>query len=261
MTTSSSQPSRLSDAQLVELIELTKGADSVELKLTAPDSERGATMTALGMDPLEAQIRQVYFFDTPDLRLNQDGLVVRARRVQGRGDDSVVKLRPVIPAELPKDIRKSKNMVVEVDAMPGGFVCSASMKAALPPTSSVKAVAAGEQPIRKLFTKEQRAFFSAHAPVLGLDELSILGPITVFKLKFAPPELSRRMVAELWFYPDGARILELSAKSVPSEAFQAATELRAFLFKRGVNVEGEQQTKTSTALKYFAEKLETPSPA
>src|SRR4029450_3375330 len=92
MATSSTPPGRLTDAQLVELIELTKGADSVELKLTAPDSARGATMTALGMDPLEAQIRQVYFFDTPDLRLNHDGLVVRARRVQGRGDDSVVKL-------------------------------------------------------------------------------------------------------------------------------------------------------------------------
>ena len=49
------------------------------------------------MDPLDAQIRQVFFFDTPDLALNQAGVVVRARRVQGKGDDSVVKLRPVVP--------------------------------------------------------------------------------------------------------------------------------------------------------------------
>ena len=78
---------------------------------------------ALGLDPLDAQLRMVYFFDTPALDLNKAGVVVRARRVQGRGDDSVVKLRPVVPHELPAKVRKSPNMVVEVDAMPGGYVC------------------------------------------------------------------------------------------------------------------------------------------
>jgi hypothetical protein len=36
------------------------------------------------MAPLEGQRRQVYVFDTPDLTLNQHGVVVRARRVQRR---------------------------------------------------------------------------------------------------------------------------------------------------------------------------------
>ena len=91
---------RLTDAQLEEMLALTSHADSVELKLTVPDSERRSTVTGLGMDPLEAQIRQVFFFDTPDLALNKQGVVVRARRVQGRGDDTVVKLRPIVPGEL-----------------------------------------------------------------------------------------------------------------------------------------------------------------
>ena len=84
---------------------------------------------ALGIDPLQAQIRQVVFFDTPELTLNQAGVVVRARRVQDKGDDSVVKLRPVVPNELPAELRRSAAFGVEVDAMPGGFVCSGSMKA------------------------------------------------------------------------------------------------------------------------------------
>ncbi len=249
----------LSDDELVDLTELIKGADSVELKLTVPDSERRATVVGLGMDPLEAQIRQVYFFDTPDLVLNQHGLVVRARRVQGRGDDSVVKLRPVVPAELPKDVRNSKNMVVEVDAMPGGFVCSATMKAALG-TTDVKQVSASARAIRKLYSKEQRAFFSTHAPSgTELDDLSMLGPITVFKLKMAPVEFGRRLVAELWFYPDGSRILELSTKCLPGETFQVAADVRTFLYKRGIDLSGEQQTKTKTALEYFAGHLDVPA--
>ena len=76
---------------------LIKDADSVELKLSVPEADQRATVAALELDPLDAQIRQVYFFDTPNLALNKSGLVVRARRVQGKGDDSVVKLRPVVP--------------------------------------------------------------------------------------------------------------------------------------------------------------------
>ena len=67
-------------------------------------------MTALGLDPLEAQIRQVFFFDTPDLALDGQGVVVRARRIQGKGGDSIVKLRPVVPAELPEELRRSARL-------------------------------------------------------------------------------------------------------------------------------------------------------
>jgi hypothetical protein len=255
MPVTSRQPKRLSDDDLQRLLTLLRGADSTELKLTVPDSEQRSAVAALGMDPLDAQIRQVYFFDTPDLALNRQGLVVRARRVQQRDDDSVVKLRPVVPDELPGGLRKSKDLVVEVDAMPGGYVCSASMKGA-PGTDGVKAVAAGDRPIRKLFSKEQQAFFTTHAPEgIGLDDLSILGPINLMKLKFSPRGYRRRLVAELWLYPDGARILELSTKCAPTEAFGVAAESRAFLEKQGVDLSGEQQTKTSTALGFFSRNL------
>jgi hypothetical protein len=255
MPAATRQPRRLTDAQLQEVLALTRRADSVELKLTVPDSERRSTVTALGMDPLDAQIRQVYFFDTPELALNTHGVVVRARRVQGRGDDTVVKLRPIVPGELPPSLRSSKNMVVEVDAMPGGYVCSASLKGALA-SPQVRQVAAGDRAIRKLYSKEQRAFYAAHAPEgVGLDDLSVLGPITVLKLKFSPAGYGRRLVAELWFYPDGTRILELSTKCAPGEGFHVDSETRAFVAEKGVDLYGEQQTKTKTALEYFSRTL------
>ena len=94
--------------QLEELLRLIKGADSVELKLTVPESAHSSTARALGMDPLEAEIRQVYFFDTPDLALNERGVVVRGRRVQRKGDDTVVKLRPVVPTELPQNLESRR---------------------------------------------------------------------------------------------------------------------------------------------------------
>jgi hypothetical protein len=59
----------------------------------------------------------------------------------------------------------------------------------------------------------------------------------------------------LWLYPDGSRILELSTKCAPDEAFDVAVRTRAYLSERGVNLSGEQQTKTRTALEYFSAQL------
>ena len=45
----------LSDQQLAEFLELTRAADSVELKLTVPLSDRSRAGAALGVDPLDAR--------------------------------------------------------------------------------------------------------------------------------------------------------------------------------------------------------------
>jgi hypothetical protein len=240
------------DDDLVRLTGLIKGADSVELKLTVSEGQQRSTVVALGMDPLDSQMRQVYFFDTPDLDLDAQGLVVRARRIQGKGGDTVVKLRPVVPDELPAELRKSGAFRVEVDALPGGFVCSGTLKGNADP-AAVLATARGEMPVRKLFSKEQRALYAEHAPEgLALDDLTVLGPILVLKLRLDPPELGRRLVAEMWLYPDGSRILELSTRCLTTEAFQVAAEARVFLTAHGVDLSGEQATKTKRALEFFA---------
>ena len=245
----------LTDEQLGGLLELMEDADSVELKLTVPESDHYSVAAALGIDVLDAQIRQVYFFDTPDLSLNKHGLVLRARRVQRKGGDCVVKLRPVVPAELPRSQRKSPGFNVEVDAMPGGYVCSATLKRSVGNTD-VREVAAGERPLSALFSKEQQAFLSTQAPQgVALDDLSVLGPVLVLKLKFEPEGYERRLVAELWMYPDNSRVLELSTKCEPGEAFLAAAESRAFLSRRGVDLSGQQETKTLRALEFFSARI------
>ena len=248
--------SGLSEQELEGLVEAIGSADSVEVKLTVPIGDRSRAGAALGADPLDGQIRQVYFFDTPDLALNACGLVVRARRVQGRGDDSVVKLRPVVAADLPDEVRGSPNFGVEVDAMPGGaYVCSGSMKHAMEATA-VKDALAGNLPVHKLYSKEQRALYAAHAPEgLSLDDLTILGPILVLKLKFAPEGYGRKLVAEMWMYPDNSLLLELSTRCATSEAFQIGLETRMFLQSHGIDLSGAQETKTKKALQFFSQRL------
>ena len=252
MATTTKRLTDLTDEELGELLRLVQGADTVELKLTVPATKHASTVAALGLDPLEAQIRQVFFLDTPSLELNKAGVVVRARRVQGRAADTVVKLRPVVPESLPEEARRSGSLGVEVDAMPGGWVCSASMKGRAD-NAEVREAVAGIRPIRKLFSKEQRAFYGAYAPAgIELSDLAVLGPIFVLKLNYRPEGYDGKLVAEVWLYPDGSRILELSTKCAPAQMFDVAMKTRAFLTERGVELSGEQQAKTKTALQFFS---------
>jgi hypothetical protein len=252
MSSATNAQPAFSNDEVARLLELLKGADSVELKLTVPEAEQQSTVAALELDPLEAQIRQVFFFDTPELDLDAHGIVARARRIQGKGADSIVKLRPVVPSELPEELRLSDSFRVEVDVLPGGFVCSGTLKGS-PDADDVRGATNGTFPLRKIFSKEQRQLFAAHAPQgVELDDLTVLGPIFVLKLRVVPPDLGRKMAVEMWIYPDGSHILELSARAATNEAFQAAAETRAYLGARGIDLSGEQETKTRKALEYFA---------
>ena len=58
-------------------------------------------------------------------------------------------------------------------------------------------------------------------------------------------------MAELWFDPDDTRILELSTKCPPADAFRAAAETRGYLAQRGIDIDGEQEIKTRRALDFF----------
>ena len=243
--------STFSDAQLRELIDLIGDVDGVELKVTVPESAQLDAARALGIDPLAGQLRQVYFFDTPDLELLSGGLVLRARRIQGRRGDAVVKMRPVVPRELPQALRKDARFTVELDAMPGAFVCSGTLKRKAG-NAEVQEVVSGAGGLRELFTAGQRSLVEAHSRPGVFDDLTVLGPILVVKAGFAPDELDRRMVAELWLYPDGSRLLELSTKCEPRDAFYAAAQARAFLGGHGIDLSGEQETKTRKALTFFA---------
>ena len=245
---------RLSDEDVAKVIGLIKGSDSVELKLTVPDIEHSATVAALEMDPLDAQIRQVFFFDTPELTLYEHGVVARARRVQKKGDDSVVKLRPVVPSDLPKRVRKLPEFGVEVDAMPGGFVCSGSMKG-IPgtgrpgddhgPTAEVEALLEGATGV--LLRARPRGD-RARRPLRPRPDLRAQAQVPA---KGVRPQTGRRDVALPRRLPD-SRALDQCA---PDEAFQVAAETRSFLAGRGVDLGGEQETKTRKALEFFSKRL------
>jgi hypothetical protein len=243
--------SLLSPEDVIAALKFSKKSTSIELKLTVPATGHRATIRSLKLDPVEAQPRQAFFFDTPNLDLFKAGVVVRARRFQGGDGDTVVKLRPVDPGTVDPELRRSASFKIELDAMPGGFVCSASFKGVCT-GQEVLDMTAGEVSLSSLFSKGQRAFYEAHAPAgITLDSLVTLGPVFLLKSRHQPKDYDRRVTTEMWLYPDGSRILEVSTKCLPDEAFQAATEFKAYLANCGIPLSGAQEPKTGTALAYF----------
>ena len=102
--------------------------------------------------------------------------------------------------------------------MPGGFVCSASFKGTCT-GQQVLDVTAGAIPIQALFSREQRAFYGEHAPArITMDKLVTLGPTFLLKAKYQPKDFDRRITVEMWLYPDGSRIFEISTKCLPKKA-------------------------------------------
>ena len=241
----------LSAENVAKAFALSKKSTSIELKLTVPTTGHRATIRSLKLDPVEAQPRQAFFFDTPNLDLFKAGVVVRARRIQGGRGDTVIKLRPVEPDKVDPELLRSASFKVELDVMPGGFVCSASFKGVCT-NKEVLEVTAGDMPLSSLFSKGQRAFYDAHAPAdLKLDSLVTLGPVFLLKVKYQPKDYDRSVTTEMWLYPDGSRILEVSTKCLPEEAFQAGAEFKDYLTRCGITLSGAQEPKTGTALAYF----------
>ena len=158
------------------------------------------------------------------------------------------------PTSCPPSSATSPNMVVEVDAMPGGYVCSASMKGKLPTKAVMHESVDGEQPLRKLFSKEQRAFFAAHAPDgVAIDDLAVLGPIFVLKLKLRARDVlapdRRRDVAVPRRHPGGRAVHEVPPGRGPR---RRSTRSGRSSTSKGIDLGGEQQTKTKTALEFFS---------
>jgi hypothetical protein len=237
--------------QLAGLLGALPDVDSVELKLTIPRADQRTVARRLGIDSMDAEIRQVVFVDDPELQLSAAGVVVRARRTQRKPGDATVKLRPMLPADVPAGLRDLVGFKVEIDASPAGFTCSCSLTAKVH-DKKVKALITGDRDLVDVLDDAQRDLLADRLPsTMDIDDLRVLGPVHLLKCKFAPEGFPRPMTAELWLLPQG-RILELSTKCAPNEAFQAAAETKLFLAGHGVDLGAPQELKTGSALASLA---------
>jgi hypothetical protein len=226
--------------------------DAVEIKCTIrPDQELRAER-AMEVDEDTADVRLVYFYDTPDLDLFKAGVVLRARLVKGDADDSTVKFRPVEPGSIAEDWQRLKGFKLEADWVGDHVVCSASLTDQQQ-RDEIDEVANGKRAIGKLYSSDQERFLREfYKGPVGFGQLRVMGPIRVLRWKPKHETFPHELILEEWKLPSGEELVEVSIKAPPDEALQARAEFETHLKQLGLDPEGAQDTKTRTALEHFA---------
>lgn len=228
----------------------------VEFKLTVLSEEEDTVQGLLRRERGQPQRREVYFYDTKDLALFGEDLVLRARVTQGDDDDSTVKLRPVDLADGQASWRQIDGIRIELDVVGGTQVRSAKLDGE-PDRGEIEEVAAKQRPVASLFSGKQEQLIADHAPDgISLHELEVLGPVDARKWDLDNPEgFPYTLSVEEWSLPDATRFIELSFKVSADEANDAQMAFRAFLTGLELDVAGDQMAKTPRVLKYFADRL------
>jgi hypothetical protein len=231
----------------------------IELKVTLSGGVDEA-LARLGLDQ-PGEVRRIGFLE--DLRhpahplpLLEAGIILRVR--EGDDDDSTVKFRPTVPSQVRDADQDDDDIAIEEDWAGPRRTLAASCRARFD-AGRIAAARAGDEPLRRLFTDEQRRYlaYGAHDVAVDLDELTLLAPIDARRWKgVAVGDPDHPAVAERWTVGD-LDFLELSLRiettGTGRDAEQAGRALTDALIERGLAVpSGAQETKTRTVLEFLA---------
>lgn len=223
----------------------------VEIKINIRPDEKEMAEDLLSLDFNDAEERQVYFYDTLDLKLFNQGIVLRSRKIKNGSDDSTLKLRPFDFSEVSSDWLAQPEFKVELDYVGDRKIPSASFTATQE-RGEIDAVANGKRALSKLFSENQERFLWRYGAIaINFTKLNILGPTDTRKWKLERTDFPYPLCAEHWHLPDGRDLLEVSIKTQLAEADVAGAAFRSFLEKHGLDPSGTQETKTRAALDYF----------
>ncbi|MBN9102431.1 hypothetical protein [Pseudonocardia sp. 73-21] len=221
-------------------------ANSVELKtLLVPPAEAAAEALTGRCAPTWS-VRRMYLLDTVDLDLVRAGVEIRLRRrARGRYDLAVSARRSGIAREriIPRNVR------VELDIVPGALWQDIEDRCEVGSAAAAEVIA-GSAASQELLSATQRSWAccggNEAVDDAQLRELRVHGPLVVHRVKVNAQRLGlRRADLELYRYPSGRELLELSTRCWPQDVLQTATAFEQLLDERDVVVAPGHRTKAS----------------
>lgn len=217
----------------------------VESKWTLRDDQAAATRSKLNLFSSSAEQRSMYFYDTWNLDLYRQGLILRARKVKDGDDESTVKFRPMTVNEAGSYLNYS-GFKCEIDAVGTNQVSSCSFTT-VQPTGQIDDVRDGLLSIKKLFSSDQEAFAESKVSV-NWSALQVLGPTPAQVWKKSVSSMAYPYTVEQWTLPSGAVVTEVSTKTSQADASSASLALKNYLINKGLVISTDQETKTQRTL-------------
>lgn len=221
-------------------------ADSIELKAPLPPPAEPAAEALTGRRAPTWSMRQTFLLDTPELALVRAGVEVRLRlRSRGRYDLAVSARRDGASPDghMPRGAR------VELDVVPGAVWQDIELRREIDAAAAAEVIA-GAAASRGLLSAAQRAWARrCGGDAVGeaqLRGLTVHGPVAVRRLKVTAERLGlRRADLEVFRYPSGRELVELSTHCRPRDVRAAAAAFERLLDERGVAVAPRHRTKAS----------------
>jgi hypothetical protein len=216
----------------------------IEIKLLlAPQTMRTA-FASLGFE--NKAEGQVYFFDTEQLDLLRQGVIVRIR--QGANNDLTVKVR--VP-ESNKNIEASQlgeRFPCEIDRTAAGENISYSVRR----TFKVQQVSEMGTGIRRLLGPTHKSLLQDTGASIDWAKVKRIANIRSTKWQSRAQSRFRSLTLELWEWPEG-EILELSTKVQPGEGGSKNAELQEIVRVKHLSLSASQGTKTRSVLEAISE--------
>jgi hypothetical protein len=224
----------------------------VELKVMLSSDQISRAQKKFGLKAGAAAERDIWFYDTTELELFDQGVILRGRNKHGEDDDSTVKLRPMAAEDVAPEWFALDGFKCEEDRSLTKSVSSCSLTV-VQGENELEDIAAGDRAIDKAFSSDQEDLLATYASVpVDWDRLRPLGPVDASVWKVTPKSFSQKLTMELWELPDGSRLFEVSTRTSPEQASDLLTEMAAYLEALGFDTSAEQETKTRAALELFA---------
>jgi hypothetical protein len=214
---------------------------SAEVKLLLSPTQTQAAVASLNFKKEESG--RVYFYDTNNLDLLSQGLIIRLR--QGASNDLTVKLRP----------QSGKNQFVPGNG--AGFKCEVDViDGAANPAYTVRInYVGGRVPetgteLQELLNAGQQKLLKEAQILVDWPRVKRIADIQAKSWQSDHQPNFSRLALELWEWP-GGRILELSAKVAADAGASAYEQLRQLANNRGLSLNDTQRAKTGIALEAF----------
>lgn len=224
----------------------------VELKITLRPDQIGLAKWKFGLRDSVAAKRDIWFYDTADLALFDQGVILRGRNKVGEDDDSTVKLRPMDADDVAEEWFDLDGFKCEEDRSLHKSVSSCSLTVEQD-EGELEEIAEGMRAIDKAFSSEQEDLLATYAATpVAWDDLQPLGPIPARVWKVSPKSFPHKLTMELWELPDSSQLFEVSMRATPDVANERLLALADYLASRGFDTSSQQETKTRAALELLS---------
>jgi hypothetical protein len=221
----------------------------VEVKLLLSPSTIQTVIQSLRFEKETAG--RVYFFDTDQLDLLKQGVIVRVR--QGADNDLTVKVRVPEGDKQAVASQLRKHFQCEIDMTGSGEDTDFSVRRKY---KALQVPDMGADIFPLLSLPQQRLLQEAQVSI-DWTRVKRIADIKLTKWEAAARASFRKLALELWEWPAGS-ILELSTKVGPDEAQSKYAELRLLVNRERLSLSASQGTKTSMVLGTLTHHLSPP---